>query len=325
MGKLTALSLFSGCGGFDWGVHSAGIEIIWANDINRYAAIAYKSIFPDTPFTTGDVREIKSFPQADILIGCYPCTGFSIAARRRWKERTDRDLLSTKGNFLYQEFLRALLQTKPKYFFVENVNGMVSAVDGWFFEQQLQGFRELGYSPVYKLLSAPEFGVPQSRKRLFIVGIRDDIHHEYTYSFPEPTHGSGKPNPYLVMKDVISQMDLWPQGEFSEESFHGHYLTRNRKRTWNDLSYTIVANASHIPLHPHGDPMRKIGPDEWILQGDFNRRLSWRECARIQGLPDHISPEGNLNEKYRVIGNAVPPAFGRGLVKPIIEYENRAR
>lgn len=322
MGNLTAISLFSGCGGFDWGANQAGIEIIWANDIDRYASIAYKSIFPDVPFVHGDVRDIQKFPEADILIGCYPCTGFSIAARRRWKDRSDRNLLNTEGNFLYKEFLRALAQTKPKYFFVENVNGMVSAVSGWFFQQQLQGFRDLGYVPTIKLLSAPDFGVSQSRKRIFIVGVRTDIFQDFQYSFPMPTHGPGTEKPYVTLRDTIGGMELWPTGEFSEYRFHGHYLTRNRKRDWDNLSYTIVANLSHVPLHPHGQPMKQIGKDQWILQGDFNRRLSWRECVKIQGLPEHILPEGNLCDKYRVIGNAVPPAFGKALLQPVVELEN---
>ncbi|MHB1127977.1 MAG: DNA cytosine methyltransferase [Bacillota bacterium] len=322
MSKLTAISLFSGCGGFDWGVTQAGVKIIWANDIDSYAASAYKSIFPNVPFKHEDVRNIEKFPEADILIGCYPCTGFSVAARRRWKDREERNLLNTEGNFLYKEFLRALEQTKPKYFFVENVTGMVSALSGWFFQQQLEGFKNLGYFPKMKLLRAPDYGVPQSRKRIFIVGIRNDVYKRFDYSYPAPTHGPGTSHNYISLRATIGSMDLWPTGEFSELPFHGHYLTRNRKRNWDDISYTIVANLSHVPLHPHGEPMKYVSKDNWILQGDFNRRLSWRECAKIQGLPDHIVPQGSLDNKYRVIGNAVPPAFGKALLEPIIEYEN---
>ncbi len=321
MKKLSAISLFSGCGGFDWGATQAGIDIIWANDINYYASTAYKSIFPNVHFEFGDVRDIEIFPSADILIGCYPCTGFSVAARRRWKNRPERDLMETDGNFLYKEFLRVLKMIRPRYFFVENVSGMVSALDGWFFQQQILGFKELGYSPTPKLLYAPDFGVPQSRKRIFIVGIRNDICEDFQYEFPKPTHGPNTNQPYIVMKDVLQGMDLWPVGEFSEEAFHGHYLTRNRKRSWDELSYTIVADSSHVVLHPHGDPMKKVDKDKWVLQGEFNRRLSWRECAKIQGLPGHIFPEGNIHHKYRVIGNAVPPAFGKAILEPVVKYE----
>jgi len=320
---LTAVSLFSGCGGFDWGAHQAGVEIIWANDINRYAYAAYKSILPDVPFHLGDVRELELFPKADILIGCYPCTGFSVAARRRWKDRQNRDLMETEGNFLYIEFLRALKQVNPKYFFVENVSGMVSAINGWFFQQQLNGFKELGYTPQAKLLKAIDYGLPQDRKRIFIVGIRNDVWNDFKYEFPKPTHGPSTGVKYFVLRDAIADMELWPEGEYSTVNFHGHFLTRNRKRNWDEPSYTIVANESHIPLHPMGESMRYIEKDLWELQGYENRRLSWRECRILQGLPDQLNPEGNLSVKYKVIGNAVPPVFAETIIRPVVEFENR--
>ena len=113
-----------------------------------------------------------------------------------------------------------------------------------------------------------------------------------------------------------------PVGEYAITPFHGHYLTRNRKQSWDKPSYTIVAHADHVPLHPGGEPMKKIGVDQWELCGDFNRRLSWKECAILQGLPDNIAPEGQLKDKYRVVGNAVPPVFAKAIIKPIVEFEN---
>jgi len=319
---VTAVSLFSGCGGFDWGAHQAGVEIIWANDIDRHSAAAYKALFPEVEFVLGDVQGIEEFPKADVLIGCYPCTGFSVAARRRWKNREERNLLENDGNFLYREFLRALEQVNPKYFFVENVRGMKTAAGGWFFEQQLKGFREtgeIGYKVRDKLLDASKYGVPQARKRIFIVGVRNDV--EFEYEFLPGSHGPGMGQPLVVLRDVIWGMDEWPDGEFFGYEFHGHYLTRNRKRRWSELSYTIVANAHHVPLHPMGEPMKYIGKDKWALQGKKNRRLSWRECALIQDLPLQAVPSGTLMDKYRVVGNAVPPAFGRALLEPIVNFE----
>lgn len=314
---LTAVSLFSGCGGFDWGAAQAGLQIIWANDIEPHAAFAYKSIFPDVPFIIDDVRNIKSFPKADVLIGCYPCTGFSIAARRRWKDRQERDLMKTPGNFLYQEFIRALKQVKPSYFFVENVSGMISAKDGWFFEQQLQGFRDLGYIPSVKPLRAQDFGAAQDRKRIFIVGVHQDISRYHPYEFPAAKYGPGTNRPYKTMREAIGFMDPWPEGEFSEEQFHGHYLTRNRKRGWDQTSYTIVASAAHVPLHPSGEPMRYVSKDKWELQGEYNRRLSWRECQALQCLPLHMEFNGTMADKYKVIGNAVPPVFAEAIISSV--------
>jgi DNA (cytosine-5)-methyltransferase 1 len=318
--KPTAVSLFSGCGGFDWGAQQAGVEIIWANDIDPHAVAAYQSLFPNVECVRGDVRDIKTFPQADILIGCYPCTGFSLAARRRWRDSAHRDLLEDDGNFLFREFLRALSQVRAKYLFVENVRGMASANDGWFLEQQLQGFRQQGYSVQCQLLHTGDFGLPQSRKRLFIVGVRSD-HKEFTYEFPKPTHGGKGQLPFVLLRDAISHMPAWPEGEYYDRSFHGHYLTRNRKRAWGELSYTIVANAHHVPLHPMGEPMKYVKKDTWALQGEINRRLSWRECAVIQGLPTKFAPSGELMDKYRIVGNAVPPAFGRALLESVVQFE----
>jgi len=319
---ITAVSLFSGCGGFDWGAQQAGVRIIWANDIDPHAEAAYRRIFPKVNFVPGDIAKIDKFPHADVLIGCYPCTGFSEASRRRFRYKhiiRKRDLFANDGNFLYRQFLRALKQVNPKYLFVENVKGMLTAEGGWFLKQQLRGFRRHGYVVKAKLLNASNFGVPQTRKRVFIVGIRKDI--SYNYDFPTETHGvKGKP-PFVVLRDVIGKMKKWPKGEYRRKPFHGHFLTRNRKRGWHSPSYTIVAHADHVPLHPMGEPMKPAGKDKYKLQGKFNRRLSWRECAAIQGLPKQSVPSGSLVDKYRVIGNAVPPAFGKVLLQPIIVHE----
>ena len=322
MKKLQAISLFSGCGGFDLGATKAGIEIIWANDIDEDASKAYRSILPNVDFHLGDIQKIGNFPQADILIGCYPCTGFSLGARRRNKNFETRDLYNIKGNFLYTEFLRALKQIKPKYLFVENVRGMLSAEDGWFFNQQLEGFKEAGYTPQYKLLKAEGYGVAQARRRIFIVGVRKDL-HDFKYHFPEPTHGLKKEKHFKFLQDLLYSMDRWPEGEYFDGPFHGHYLTRNRKRSWDELSYTIVANSHHVPLHPMGKPMLKVGKDNWKLRGNENRRLSWRECAILQDLPHELLDiDSSLKAKYKVIGNAVPPILGKKLIEPVVKYEN---
>lgn len=319
--NLTAVSLFSGCGGFDWGATQAGVKIIWANDIDEHAACAYQSVFPHVDFALGDIQSIQEFPSADILIGCYPCTGFSIGARRRSADMESRNLKANQGNYLYREFIRALRQVQPKYIFVENVVGMLTAEKGWFLEQQLRGFRRHGYRVRFERLNAIDYGVAQSRERIFIVGVRKD-ETNLAYLFPQPTHSLNAEDQRIrVLQDVISDMPEWPTGEFFEAPFHGHYLTRNRKRAWDKPSYTIVAHASHVPLHPLGKPMKHVGKDAWELQGKRNRRLSWRECAAIQGLPEAAIPSGTLKQKYRVVGNAVPPLFGYSLLKPVVEFE----
>ncbi len=319
---LNAVSLFSGCGGFDLGLTRCGVNILWANDIDYHAASAYKSLFPDVEFIHNNIADVKFFPKADILIGCYPCTGFSEAAKRKWKSRSERDLKSNPRNYLFNQFLRAIAQVKPKFIFIENVRGMLSASNGYFIEEQLNGLKEHGFSHTkIKLMDADAFGVPQTRKRVFIVGIHDSI-QEIKYEFPEPTHALKGKMPIKTLQKTIAHLPSWPEGEFLDKKFHGHYLTRNRKRSWDEPSFTIVANDSHIPLHPGGESMVKLGKDRWALQGDFNRRLSWRECALIQTLPEHIEIDGGLSAKYKVVGNAVPPALAEAIAKPLIRQFN---
>ena len=315
---MKAVSLFSGCGGFDLGLTQLGVDIIWANDIDYHAASAYRSLFPDVEFIHDNISNVELFPEADILIGCYPCTGFSEAAKRKWKTRTSRDLKMDSRNYLFHEFLRVIDQVKPKFIFIENVQGMLSAANGFFINRQIDGLKKKGFENVkYKVVKAEEFGVPQTRKRVFIVGIHDSV-PEINYSFPKPTHGKNSNSEIKTLKDAIGHMPEWPEGEFFEKKFHGHYLTRNRKRNWDQPSYTIVANAAHVPLHPVGEKMIKVGKDDWSLQGNLNRRLSWKECALIQTLPETIEIDGNLEAKYKVIGNAVPPVLSKAIASPLI-------
>lgn len=324
--EITAVSLFSGCGGFDWGAQRAGVKVIWANDVDRYASRVYQTLFPDVEFHHRDIRKIENFPKADILIGCYPCTGFSQAARRRDKHLNARNLKSNENNFLYKEFLRALQQVEPRYLFVENVSGMMTADDGWFLEQQLKSFENAGYRMKQQYLMAADFGVPQQRRRLFLVGVRKDIVEKFDYTFPEATHGGPGQPKQITLRRAIGHMPTPDPDELFSGPFTGHYLTRQRKKGWDDVSYTIVANNAHVPLHPSGWRMKPGGKDVYHLQGSVNRRLSWRECAVIQGLPHELFPaDVPLRSMYRVVGNAVPPTFGQALLTPVIDFERQER
>jgi len=195
---------------------------------------------------------------------------------------------------------------------------MITADNGFFLEQQRFHFRRLRYDASYARLRASDFGAAQTRERVFIVLSSYDM-RPYIYEFPKPTHGAKGMLPIRTLRDVISGMPDWPQGEYCDIPFHGHYLTRNRKRRWDQPSYTIVAHAHHVPLHPMGNSMVFVEKDRWALRGSRNRRLSWRECVEIQGLPSRVCPTGSLEQKYRVIGNAVPPVFGEALIVPLVQ------
>ena len=299
----TAVSLFSGCGGSDTGVHRLGIDILMANDIIPYARDVYLANLPQTDYILKDVRKLESFPSADLLLGCYPCQGFSQGGLRR---------ADNKLNFLYREFARALAQIKPKAFIVENVNGMLRTNYDHLLKDQVSTFSDIGYRVSYRVLNAADYGVPQLRKRIFIVGIRNDIGAEYT--FPAPTHGTeGKP-PHITIGEALRGMPDWPEGEYYDRPFHWYYLSRNRRQDWNEPAKTVVSNARHTPLHPISPVMEKVGADEWRFTEDRPaRRFSYRECAVLQGFKKDLAfPEtenATLMNKYKVIGNAVPPAL----------------
>jgi DNA (cytosine-5)-methyltransferase 1 len=299
-----AISLFTGCGGSDAGLHEVGFEIVMANDILPYARDLYVANLPPTDFILGDVSEIKSFPSADLLVGCYPCQGFSVGGARQ----PDR-----KINFLYRQFDRALRAVKPKAFIVENVAGMARDDNLHLFQNQITRFRLAGYRVAAKVLDARMYGVAQERKRLFFVGIRSNC--DVRYSFPVATHtvdeaaGDGLPK-CPTIRDRIGDLPEDPAGEYDEQPFHWYYLSRDRYRGWEQHSKTIVATSRHAPLHPSSPPLVRLGADKWRFAYEGRpRRLSYRECARIQGFRrDLVIPETQgLRMRYRVVGNAVPP------------------
>ncbi|EIY5069023.1 DNA cytosine methyltransferase [Klebsiella quasipneumoniae] len=305
----TVVSLFSGCGGSDAGVLRAGFDVLMANDILPYARDVYLANHPETDYVLGDVSAIESFPSADLLVGCYPCQGFSQGGARK----ADR-----KINTLYLEFARALRIVKPKAFIVENVSGMVRSNFEHLLKDQFKVFEEAGYRVKSQILNASHYGVAQDRKRIFIVGIHEKFGIDFT--FPEASYGDGL-KPFTTIRDAIGSMPEWPTGEFYDADFHWYYLSRNRRQSWEQVSKTIVANPRHMPLHPISPILEKLGPDKWQFTSDSPaRRFSFREAARLQGFGDLIFPDterASMNMKYTVVGNAVPPPLFEAVAKAL--------
>ena len=209
---------------------------------------------------------------------------------------------------------------RPKAFIVENVSGMVRANFEHLLKDQLSLFEGAGYSVKAKVLNSAEYGVAQERKRIFIVGIRRDI--DVDYEFPHPTHGPSCEYPYKTIREAIGDLPEWPAGDFYERDFHWYYMSRDRRRGWDDLSKTIVANPRHMPLHPMSPTLKKKEHNVWEFDGVGRaRRFSYREAARIQGFDnDLVFPDtktGSLNMRYTVIGNAVPPPLFEAVAKAL--------
>lgn len=344
MNKLITVSLFSGCAGSDIGAKNAGAEIIFVNDYDADAIATYRSYLNlvainEAEIKEGDITEIKSLPSCDLLIGCYPCQSFTMGGPRL----PDNDPRSK----LYEEFKRCLTISNPLFFVTENVPGLAWLNGGSYLKNQLECFCEAGkgYNISLDLVNAKEFGAPQDRKRLFIVGVRKDL--DLFYWFPRPTHGLPDSGllPYVSHGDAISMLPIDAEGEYYDypaEPFSWWYMSRNRKRRWEEPSYTIQANCRHVPLHPASPIMHMVESNLkdgfkqcWKFKDEYDhleghpdrpklekpRRLSWRECAAIQTFPPGFEPVGSIASKYRQIGNATPPLLMEVIVRGIVNGE----
>ena len=308
---VTAVSLFTGCGGSDAGLVASGVDVLFANDVMEYARETYLANHPETDYLVKTIKDVKSFPKADLLVGCYPCQGISQGGRRD---------PSDEKNFLFREFSRALGTIKPKAFIVENVSGMVRKNYKNLLDAQIRSFRSRGYKVSCQVLNAANFGVAQDRKRIFIVGIRSDF--GIRFEFPTPTHGEGYGSDFVTIREAIGDMPIWPEGEYYSRDFHWYYLSRDRRRCWNETSKTIVANPRHMPLHPVSPKLRKLEHNVWRFEEDSPaRRFSYKESARLQGFNNNFlfprENEVSLEMKYKVVGNAVPPALFNAIYRSI--------
>lgn len=348
--KINLLSLFCGAGGLDFGLELAGLDVVlgidktdeylkdrdafnavredgifhhlYSNDFFKEALETYQQNFPNSVFTHNkDIRKVKQFPQAEVVVGGPPCPGYSAAGPR---------LIDDPRNFLYVHYIRSLMQVKPKFFILENVKGMLTLAGGEVFRQIKQDFEATGYRVYPKLVNARDYGVAQIRERIILVGVREDI--DFEYEFPQPTHGNAPGlKPYVTLRKAIGDLEDNP-GDVFTGSYSSIFMSRNRKKGWEEQSFTIQASGRQAPIHPGGLPMEKIEKDRWIFPDgeENNRRLSVKEIARIQTFPDwynfsygqtdDISKNGALNKVYKQIGNAVPTQLARALARPLAQY-----
>jgi DNA (cytosine-5)-methyltransferase 1 len=310
MTGFSAISLFAGCGGSDLGLRGAGIDVTWANEKNESACQFYQAVTGSSVIEHADVAAIDKFKKADILVGCYPCQGYSQGGLRE---------SNASINYLYRHFDRALRQVRPLGFIVENVDGMRFSQNSALLKNQITRFRMAGYRVSWNVLNALDFGVAQNRKRLFIVGIRSS--EPAAFAFPAPTHGPFAKKTHRTQKDVIWRYRHETDNTYNDEPFHWYYLSRNRRHEWTEPAPTVVARDRHVALHPDSPPLRRIHTDRWEFDGDAKhaRRLSYLECAALQGFP---GPKKfgfqSLPLRYRAIGNAVPPPLFAAVAKQLV-------
>lgn len=300
---MKVVSLFSGAGGLDLGFIQAGHTIVWANDLYADAVATYRHNIGNH-IVEKDIKDIASsdIPDCDIVIGGFPCQGFSVA-------NTKRHSLDER-NVLYKELLRVIRDKQPKYFLAENVKGILSLNKGESFKMIINDFSSMNYNVVYKVLNAADYGVPQTRERVIIIGVRKDV--DFTYEYPEPTHfkqpNSGEAK-WVSAGEAVSQLpDPDQPNNVANHTYSKYKLSFNgyighRPVDPNKPAPTVTARGDNkggvvILPHPNG-----------------HRRMTCRELATIQSFPLDFEFMGNNSSIYRQIGNAVPVQLAYHIAK----------
>ncbi len=325
--KQKIVALFSGCGGLDLGFRKAGFDVVWANEYDKDIWETYEKNHLDTVLDKRDIRDISSgeIPDCVGIIGGPPCQSWSEAG-------TQRGINDDRGK-LFLEYVRILKDKQPLFFLAENVSGMLHKKHQGALDNIIAAFEEAGYVISYQLLNAMHYDVPQERKRVIFIGYRVDLQNNFDFglikkSLRVPTlqdaiwdlHHSAIPG--RETNKTNGELCHIPNHEYMIGGFSSMYMSRNRVRSWNEPSFTIQAGGRHAPIHPQANKMIHVGKDECIFDPNSlqpYRRLSVRECARIQTFPDDfVFHYKNIADGYKMIGNAVPVNFSYSLAQVIM-------
>lgn len=317
--KYKVLSLFSGCGGLDLGLEggfvslgekygSNAFETVWANDINAKASKTQELNFPHTKVVCDDITKVLDdkleLPEADVVVGGFPCQDFSLAGKRRG--------LTVKRGQLYLSMAKVIERVKPKVFLAENVKGLLSWENGLGIQTMVSDFERLGYHVEYKLHNTANFGVPQTRERVIIIGVRKDVLKENKIVWPEETHSADPEatglKPWVSLSQAIGDL----------EDDKKHSIMPNSGYSKAKLFPSTQGNTTTKSDKP-GPTMRAEHHGNIEFHYKLPRRLSAREAARIQSFPDDFVFVSSTTDAYRQVGNAVAPVFGWHLAKALEE------
>ena len=306
---MQIISLFSGSGGLDLGLIQAGNTVVWANDIDKDAVATYKENISEH-IVCDDIKniDISTLPDCDVVVGGFPCQGFSQANMLR--------TLDDDRNQLYKFFYNTIKIKQPKYFIAENVKGILSLGKGEAIKRIISDFEAAGFITSVNLVNMANYGVPQTRQRVIIIGQRKNLGDKMKFHFPVPTHSrSGEPKPWVSIEDAIGHFPdpdkennvlnhIYSAYKVSYRNFTGHRETDPTKP-----SPTILARGNGkggVCAIPHYNG---------------KRRLTIRESASIQTFPETFHFNGTMGSCYRQIGNAVPVKFARLLGEELIRLE----
>lgn len=290
------------------GFDRAGFKTIWANDMDANACKTHQN-WSKATVVCGDISKVDyaAIPVSDVILGGFPCQGFSLSGPRK---------IDDSRNVLYKHYVKLVRQNKPKAFIGENVKGLLTMGEGKIIDAIVADFAECGYDVYCKLLNAKNFGVPQDRERVIIVGFRQDLNVR-DFKLPD-TNGQT-----MTLREAIGNMPQVKSCEVCDAPYSSRYMSRNRKRGWDDVAYTVPAMAKQVTLWPGSPDMKKLDKDLWAFGDEgITRRLSWREAAAIQTFPTDLEFNGDLTSIYKQIGNAVPvklAEFVANYIRPYLE------
>ena len=310
---MNVVSFFAGAGGLDLGFEKAGFNVVWANEYDKDIWETYEKNHKNTVIDKRSIVNIQSeeVPKCDGIIGGPPCQSWSEAGSLRG--------INDKRGQLFYDFIRMLKAKQPKFFLAENVSGMLLERHSEALKNIKEMFKNAGYRLSFKLLNASDFDVPQDRKRVFFVGIRKDLNFEF--QFPQPLKEKVTLKQKITdLKDTVvpakegnktnKENCKVPNHEYMIGGFSSMFMSRNRVRSWHEQSFTIQAGGRHAPIHPQAPKMKFIEQNIRVFvpgKEDLYRRLSVRECARIQTFPNNfIFYYNHIAAGYKMIGNAVP-------------------
>lgn len=347
--KPTVIDMFCGCGGLSRGFMDAGFEVLLGVDNNIDALTSFKAnhgkaiAFNGDLFQGSTILQMASLTenkQIDLIIGGPPCQGFSLTGKRQ--ENDER-------NTLFSAMVNAVAFFQPKAFVLENVPGLATLYNGKAREAILEEFGELGYTINEQVLFAPDYGIPQIRKRLFFVGLLNGEKFE----FPKPIL---TPDKYITSGEAINDLhdfsdNLGAEVSEYQSSHRSKYQKLMRKKSTQlfnhvgtkhtelviDVISQVPEGGNHKDLPPGVGDSRKFNeawtryhrdkPSKTIDTGhrnhfhyEFNRVPTVRENARLQSFPDDFRFFGNKTQQYKQVGNAVPPLLGYHLGIKLKEY-----
>lgn len=352
MRPLNVIDLFCGCGGFSKGFAEAGYNVRFGIDMWKDATVTYQHNFPNAAVLNEDITKINGqdilrianmkTEEVDVIIGGPPCQGFSVSGKR---------MIDDERNKLYKSYVQIVSELKPKVFVMENVPGLIRLFKGQVCEQVMEDFTDIGYSVQKQILSADNYGVPQVRKRVFFVGVRDDLVEKgVVYSYPIAYMGTGTDTPAWTSKDAISDLDFVPDDRVMGEDIPYQIVAQNdyqrlmREGSRSVLNHSVTLHNSKtkeiIAMVPDGGNYKDL-PEE--LRSTRKVHIAWtrmdsgkpcftidtghnhhfhykenrvptvRESARIQSFPDNFEFIGIKTSQLKQVGNAVPPLLAKAV------------